>query len=465
MSKSTRARPRGRQKMVSDTIFSFSLALLASGCTVLDPHNMIGRQFGEAQGVPTEVVPAPPETVLSRGSRERAFDFVWSTIAERYYDPKLNGVDWKAVGARYRPLALAAADDDAFWDVLDRMTGELRDAHTRVDSPPRVELRKRDESISLGFGFIPLEGTLAITYVNTDSDAWWAGVRAGMVLVAIEGEPAANAYAKLMADTRYDSTERSRHFRALRRLLAGKEGTSVGFTFERGDGSRFDARVSRRKFSVHAAASHRLLPSGIGYLRLNQWALEVMSEVLSGLRAMRDAPGIVVDLRGNPGGSVHTVDRMLAEFFTRPTEIGRTITRTGQPISMLFGTVEIIKLKNTIAANPRAYAGPVAILVNSQSASGSELFAGAMQATGRATIVGETTCGCLLGFLGYARVPGGGELAYSEVGFVLGNGKRIEGEGVVPDRIVALTLADLRVSRDRALEVAQDVLKSGARPR
>jgi carboxyl-terminal processing protease len=102
--------------------------------------------------------------------------------------------------------------------------------------------------------------------------------------------------------------------------------------------------------------------------------------------------------------------------------------------------------------------------VNSQSASGSELFAGTMQATGRATIVGETSCGCLLGFLGYARVPGGAELAYSEVGFVLGNGKRIEGEGVVPDVPVPLALADLRVSRDRTLEVAQElVLKQAAK--
>jgi carboxyl-terminal processing protease len=156
---------------------------------------------------------------------------------------------------------------------------------------------------------------------------------------------------------------------------------------------------------------------------------------------------------------VHIVDRMLSEFFGVPTEIGRVTTRTGEPISMFFGAVEIIGLKNTIQGNAKAYTGPVAILVNAQSASGSELFAGAMQSTGRATIVGQTTCGCLLGFLGYARIPGGGELAYSEVGFVLGNGKRIEGEGVVPDLPVPVTLADLVVSRDRALEAAQELLR------
>jgi carboxyl-terminal processing protease len=100
------------------------------------------------------------------------------------------------------------------------------------------------------------------------------------------------------------------------------------------------------------------------------------------------------------------------------------------------------------------------ILVDALSASGSELFAGTMQATGRARVVGEPSCGCLLGYLGYAHVPGGAELAYSEVGFVLPNGKRIEGEGVIPDEIVPATLRDLELSRDRPLERAQEMLKT-----
>jgi len=120
--------------------------------------------------------------------------------------------------------------------------------------------------------------------------------------------------------------------------------------------------------------------------------------------------------------------------------------------------VEIIKLKSEVAGSKNAYTKPVVILLNAGSASGSELFAGEMQAANRAVVVGEPSCGCLLGFLGYTRIPGGGELAYSEVGFVLANGQKIEGHGVTPNHVVALTLADLRAGRDRALEVAQEVL-------
>src|SRR5436190_10082695 len=81
---------------------------LVAGCQVIDPHNMIGRQMGEATPVATEFVPSPPPATLGKEARTRAFDFVWSTIDEHYYDPSLNGVDWKAVRERYRPMALAA---------------------------------------------------------------------------------------------------------------------------------------------------------------------------------------------------------------------------------------------------------------------------------------------------------------------------------------------------------------------
>jgi carboxyl-terminal processing protease len=430
---------------------------LVAGCALIDPYNMIGRQIGDPQPAAGEFF-SEARVPLDAAARARAFDFVWRTIHERYHDPAFNGVDWNAVGMRYRPLALAARDDEAFWDVLDKMTGELHDAHTRVESPSRVELRRRDESITLGFSFVFVDGRLAVTSVHPESDAWWAGLRAGMIVVAIAGVPAAEAYEKLKADTRYDSTERSRHLRAIRRLMTGELGSTLAFTFERADATRFDAVLSRRKVSFRPTASHRVLPSGLGYVRLTQWTLGAVSKAIEGIEALRSTPGMIVDLRANPGGSVHAVNRMLERFFTSRTELGRSTTRTGEPVSLLFGTVEIVKLRAIVEGRADAYAAPVAILVNAGSASGSELFAGTMQAAGRALVVGEPSCGCLLGFLGYARIPGGGELAYSEVGFVMTNGRKIEGEGVVPDHGVAPTLGDLQQNRDRALEEAQLVL-------
>ena len=435
-----------------------ALALLIPGCSLLDPHDVLGRQLGEAHAPPTEVVPSPPSATLAADARQRAFNFVWETIRDRYYDPNFNGVDWNAVRARYEPQAMQAKDDDAFWDVLDRMTGELHDAHTRVESPKRVELRQRDESITFGLSIALLDDRLALSAVNPDSDAWWAGVRPGMFLVAIDGEPAKQAYEKALARTRMDSTDRARHLRAVRRIMTGALGTKSRVEFERADGTRFTTTLARRTQRTPPTEAHRLLPSGFGYIRFSEWTIGASLKAMLAVDELKKAPGIIIDLRNNPGGAAEAVNMMLGRFFTETTEVGQTLTRSGKPVSLFFGMIEIIKLKREIEGNKNAYRGPVVILVNAGSASASELFAGTMQAAGRAQVVGQPSCGCLLGFLGYAHIPGGADLAYSEVGFMLSNGKRIEGEGVTPDRPVPLSVTDLRLARDRPLEEAQVLL-------
>ncbi len=119
---------------------------------------------------------------LSAKERAEVFEQVWTTVDQRYYDPKLNGVDWKAVREKYRPLAERAATDAEFYDVLTLMVGELRDAHTRVRSPHRRIESEKKQATSAGVRVGEVEGVPIVESVAPDSDAARAGVMTGMIV-------------------------------------------------------------------------------------------------------------------------------------------------------------------------------------------------------------------------------------------------------------------------------------------
>lgn len=425
-------------------------AMLLGGCAALDPHNILSRNVRDSS---TDF----QLNVLGEWGRTAAFDFVWNTINQRYVDPGLNGVDWRAIGASYRPLALNARHDDDFWDVLNRMAGELRDSHTRVEAPKFVALRRRQESVSLGLDINRVDGKIVVVSVTPDSDAYWAGVRPGMEVARIDGAPAEERYAPVLAAEREQSTHGAKERRAFHTLLLGEPDTKLVFEFIRADGSMFTAALARKVVRGAPYATARKLPSGFGYIRFTGFSRSLRSQVLDAIETQRSLPGLIIDLRNNGGGSASMVEEIAERLVKEKTEVGTIITRTGQPVTLFGYPVE--KIKRTLAGSPHAYDQPVVVLVNAGSASASEMLAGGLQDIGRVKVVGQRSCGCLLGLLGYASVPGGAELAYSEIGMVSAKGRRIEREGVIPDIEVPITREDLRLNRDRALEAAEDLLR------
>ncbi len=436
--------------------FSSTVAIsLATGCTILDPNRIVTRT-----NMPP-LTPSVPVPSTDNNWRQEAIDFVWTTVNERYYDPKLNGVDWKTVRAQYEPRIMATKTDDEYWELLDKMTGELKDSHTRIHSPKLVMQQRNNESHSLGVGFAELNGAIVVTSVHPQSDAHWAGARAGMMIKTINGEPALPLYQRLVSESRDTSTPWARTRGAVRKINSGDIDSVVSMTFVRQDTSEISVTMKRRKFASPVEMTARTLPSGFGYIRFSGFNGSLTDGILSEINRMKNTPGMVIDLRNNGGGSGAMVQRLLEQFF-KEKQTGMTAsTRDGKPIKIFF--MPIIELEPFLkGVGDNAYTKPVVVLTNESSASASEIFSVIMKESGRATIIGQRTCGCLTAYMGLADVPGGAQMAYSEVGYKTKNGSRVEGEGVAPNIEVKQTQEDILLNRDRVLERAVQYLSDNA---
>ena len=401
---------------------------------------------------PTAIV-APIVEALSPKDRVDAFEDVWETISEKYYDPSFNGVNWRAVRERYRPMIEQAGSDEAFYVLLKQMVGELHDAHTRFATPEERRERERYEAVSAGVSIFEVEGKPVIVGVEPDSEASRAGLQEGMLVLEIDGKPVADRLADARARVAGSSTDRAVQLRIYRLLIDGLSGSTLKLKVARADGSAFEASLVRHVVADNAVVTSRRLPSGMGYIKLTLWKSPIRKQFKRALEEFQNAPGVIVDIRGNPGGEAEEVVKIASFFFNSHVPFGKFSSRSGKAI--FFRTSD----------GDQVYKGPVAILVNEGSGSGSELFAGVMQENRRAIIVGRRSCGCVLGISKFKRVKGGGELAVSELGYLSPLGKTFEGTGVIPNNAVALTISDLQQHRDAALEEAESVLRTRIEPK
>jgi carboxyl-terminal processing protease len=391
---------------------------------------------------------------LTAKDRQEIFSETWATINEKYYDPSFNGVNWRAVREQYRPAVEAARSDEDFYTVMKKMVGELRDAHTRFATPRERVEREQLKAITAGVSISEVEGKPVVVSVEANSEAARMGIGVGMLVLAIGGKPVAEKLAEAQARVAGTSTERAIKLRVYRQLVEGDPGTPLRLTLARADGSPLEVSLTRRVVSDVAQVTSRRLASGVGYIKLTLWKSPAHKEFKRALEAFRDAPGVIIDLRGNPGGEAQEVVKIASLFFNTRVSFGQFVSRNGKTLGLYTDRDDQI------------YAGPLVILVNEGSGSGSELFSAAMQENGRAAVVGRQSCGCVLGISHFKKMKGGSELAVSELKYISPQGHRIEGTGVLPNRPVPLTLADLQHHRDATLEAAEASLqKTGANMR
>jgi carboxyl-terminal processing protease len=164
------------------------------------------------------------------------------------------------------------------------------------------------------------------------------------------------------------------------------------------------------------------LPGGALHLRVRAFASDVASQIYAALHGRAGLAALVIDLRGNRGGELSAFLALAADFLPRGSELVTVIDADGDA------------LVHRVRHDP-PYAMPVTVLVDHATASAAELFAGCLQAHGRALIVGEPTTGKATSNL---LLPHEGGATYVAVGrCLLPGGADIQGRGVSPDVLIA----------------------------
>jgi carboxyl-terminal processing protease len=446
---SRRARARTPLAFVSLLVVLFALVISALSLSPL----------------PLPRASASSDARLSTGTREgrlTVFDDVWQTVGDRYYDPSMRGVDWEAERARLRPLAAAAGTQAEFYTILRRLLGALGDAHTRVFTPEERSEWHRPVYVSVGLAARELDGEVIVTRVERESEAERAGVRAGDAVLTIDGVPARDALSR-RADESAAGPKRA-GTAAAARLFDGPRDTEVTLTLSARNGRERERTVRlRRTLQTREPwlAFRRAEDSTI--VSFNFFTQEIAVRLMRELRARAAAgevgEGIVVDLRDNGGGDAEAMIDIASAFLPAGTALGQFRGRTGE-VAVAPRTRRAMLLA---ADEVSSYDGPVVVLTGPRTASAAEIFAAALQERGRARVVGEPTCGCVLAIRRRHTLPDGGLLDISEMDYHTARERRLEGAGVAPDEAVGLTRRDLSEGRDAALLRALSLLKSAPR--
>lgn len=459
-------------------VIAVILALGASGCG--------GGGGPSPAGAPEPVAPAAapdPARVegrpIARSLALATFDSAWDRIAHTHYDTSFRGLDWQGVREELRPRAETARTHEELRSVIRDMLGRLGESHYSLIAADVASAVDAGEGGGGGAGDVGMvlriaEDAVVVAKLDPGGPAAAAGVGTGWVIEAIDGRPVEAGLGRLegLAAGAERRQALVQFLWSVNGQLEGAPGSVVRVRARDGAGGTRELELYRRTRPGEPVDFGNLptlimdmawdrIPSGdgrcVGLIRFNVWMAPIAPALDRAVDGMRDCAGIVVDLRGNPGGVAAMVMGFAGHFFTTRQPLGVLRTRTN----------ELRLVANPRTVNPEGvavepYGGPVALLVDPLTVSTSEIFAAGMKAAGRARVFGETTAGQALPAMA-VKLPNDDVLMHVVADLTVPGGERVEGRGVTPDVTVPLSRETLLAGRDAVLERAvQWIVSTGA---
>lgn len=391
---------------------------------------------------------------IPESKRIESFELVWSTINETYWDPTFGGKDWKGIHDKYLPLVRPTASSDAYHELLNQMLAELDRSHLKIRLPSNsaglhtTASELKNGSVGLDVRWI--DNQMVVIDAKKEYPAERAGIKKGFIILKVNDKSVEDIYdAYKKKNKGFALHEPLERVRAIREDLKGNPGVTL--TLEVLDVGNQKARMelTRKASPVDHVVEFesRRVDGNIGYIRFDLFFGDVLAKFRESLEQMRDTKGLIIDLRGNPGGAGDLTQAIANNLITTEGSLGSSKSRYGERQLSFSGSGQ------------DAYNQPIVILVDELSGSSSEVFTGGLQAIGRVKVVGTTTAGAVLPSL-IKLLPTGGSLQYVVADYKTPKGTLLEGRGVVPDIEVRQTRAALSENRDLPLEKAVATLRN-----
>lgn len=360
---------------------------------------------------------------LSSGSTAQAslhnspkalLDEAWQIVNREYVDATFNQVNWLAVRSELLSREYSSAQEA--YTALREALEQLNDPYTRFLDPNQFQSLTNQTSGELSGIGIRLQvdestQTLMVVEPLENSPASAAGIQPGDRVLAIDGRSTVNMTVQEAS-----------------RLIQGEVGTPITLRLDRDGRGVFDLPLTRDRIEVPNVTATLREEGGsqIGYIRLTEFSSHAPEQMRRAIQSLLDqgVDAFVLDLRGNPGGLLQaSID--ISRMWLDGGAIVRTVNRVGS--------------SNEITANHTALTQlPLAVLVDGNSASSSEILTGALMDNHRAIVVGSHTFGKALVQSVHSLSDGSG-LAVTVAHYYTPNGTDISHRGILPDIQVNLT--------------------------
>ena len=390
---------------------------------------------------------SPAQTVDNRPEiKKEVVEKVTKLIQSSAFVPGIDFAKWTDFLAAEQPKLDAAKDDSEFQGALNEALRKFGASHCVVTTPKMNETRRTSRTIGIGISGQVVDGGLMVVRVVAGGAADIAGLVPGDTIIEVDGGKVQGT-----------------------RGIAGPEGTKVKLKIKHEDGKVDSYDLIRKAFSTIQPEEIAFVDDKTAKLSIHTFDFTYDPDRVESLfEKAASRPNLIIDLRDNGGGAVVNLQHFLGLLIPEDTPVGTFISRRnvdrfveetkGSPTDLAAIAANTKnKLKPLTNKRVLRYAGKVAVLINGNSGSASEMCAAALRETIGATVIGKKSAGAVLVSV-IVPVSNGFMLQYPLSDYVTTTGIRLEGTGVTPDYSVEEPRIRLPQTKDVAVAKAVEVL-------